>query len=64
MDMECRNVAKYRFVIQARLRGALGVWNTHTVTVEAADKDAARLKLYDTHEHISVLTCVEVADDA
>ena len=55
MDMEYRNVHKYRFVIFARLRGAIGVCYPHTVTVEAADEDAARLKLYDTHEHISVL---------
>ena len=43
-----------RITFNGKLRGALGISYRHVVTVEAADSDAARLKLYDTHEHISI----------
>lgn len=35
--------------------GAIGAFCEFIVTVEAENEDAARLKLYDTHEHISKL---------
>lgn len=57
----CRNVVRYRFEIYARLRGAIGVCYLHTVEVDATDAEAARLKLYDTHEHIQVLKIAEVS---
>jgi hypothetical protein len=42
------------FLIYARLVGALGTWSDYRVVVEAPDYDSAVLKLYETHEHISI----------
>ena len=48
------NMNEYFFDIYAREKGAIGI-NIHTsVTVKAENYDAAVLKLYDTHEHISI----------
>ena len=44
----------YRITFFGRLAGALGESGHHTLTVEAPDVEAARLKLYDTHEHLSI----------
>lgn len=51
---------RYTFTFTGKLAGALGITYTHTQTVEAEDIDEARLRLYDTHDHISSLTLVKL----
>ena len=43
-----------------REAGAIGICYRIEKTVQAADAKAARLKLYETHEHISAFECEEV----
>ncbi len=50
---------RYRVTFQGRERGAIGLMYTYTVEVEAYDEAGARLKVYDTHEH---LMHVEITD--
>jgi hypothetical protein len=45
-------MATFRFEIYARLRGALGIWQTYRGTVEAIDSAVALRQLYDQYEHI------------
>lgn len=47
---------KYTFVFRGKRVGAIGAFGEFTVTVEAENETAARLKLYDTHEHITIWT--------
>jgi hypothetical protein len=54
---------KYVATFSGRKVGALGVWSRFTVEVEADNKEAAALKLYDTHEHISDFKLVEKGGD-
>jgi hypothetical protein len=42
-------------------KGAIGVLQNHRVAVEAPNEEAARLKLYETHDHI--LQCVFIRSD-
>lgn len=51
----------YRIEFIGREAGALGVTSAWTKEVKAESEDAARLKLYDTHEHILVRS-VEIID--
>ena len=46
---------KYTFKILAVKNGSIGKRKKFTVITEAKNFDDARLKLYDTHEHIHVL---------
>ena len=46
---------KYTFSILAVKIGAIGKRSKFTVTIEAEKFEAAKLKLYDTHEHIFIL---------
>lgn len=55
---------KYTFQFMGRLIGALGIKTIHTVTVDADTEEAARLKLYDTHEHIGPIFSVKVKTDS
>lgn len=50
---------RFTFEFIGRQRGALGINSHFVVTVEAETEEDARLKLYDTHEHISVLQTKE-----
>jgi hypothetical protein len=54
---------EYRLTFLGRLKGAIGELYRHAVTVDAESSEAARLKLYDTHEHISLLTIARDATD-
>ena len=45
---------KYTFKILAVLIGSIGKRYKYTVTIEAETEADAKLKLYDTHEHISI----------
>jgi hypothetical protein len=42
----------YSISFVGRPIGALGVEQRHTVEVEAEDTEAAKLKLYESYEHI------------
>ena len=44
----------YYFEIVGRLVGAIGIVEHHNIEVRANSYDEAVLKLYDTHEHISI----------
>jgi hypothetical protein len=46
---------RYRAEFWGRTIGAIGVTSRYVVEVEADNLEAARLKLYDTYEHISGL---------
>ena len=46
---------KYLATFTGRQLGAIGIVYPCRVEVEADDPEAARLKLYDTHEHLSGL---------
>lgn len=46
---------KYTFSILAVKIGSSGKRSKFNVTTEAENFEAAKLKLYDTHEHITVL---------
>jgi len=43
----------YTLRFNGRLRGAIGVFNEFEQTVRAADLEAANLRLYETHDHIT-----------
>ena len=51
---------KYRITFIGRLIGAIGIHYQHKVDVEADSEDSAIEKLYETHEHIMVLTIEEI----
>lgn len=46
---------KYKFKILAVKNGSIGKRYNFTVTTEAENFEDAKLKLYDTHEHIQIL---------
>ena len=46
---------KYKFTFLGVKLGAIGKRIKFTVTTEAENFEAAKLKLYDTHEHIQIL---------
>ena len=46
---------KYKFTFIGVKRGAIGKRLQFTVTTEAENFEDAKLKLYDTHEHIQIL---------
>lgn len=48
-------MGSYKIVFIGRESGAIGITYKITKTVEATTKELAVLKLYDKHEHISVL---------
>lgn len=50
----------YLAKFHGREAGAIGIFSAHTATVQAANEEAARLKLYDTHEHITRLQLLPV----
>ena len=51
----------YSCNFEARLNGSIGVTNTpYSETVQADNRGEAELMLYDTYEHISCLSIVEV----
>lgn len=52
-------VNKYTARFTGRLSGAIGCFHSCTVEIEAENEEAARLKLYDTHDHIQGLRLEE-----
>jgi hypothetical protein len=53
-------MAYFRISFTGRKLGAIGINSRFTETVEAADPDAAVLKLYDKYEDVHVPTVKEV----
>lgn len=47
---------RYRALFTGKVRGALGISSRYMRDVEAPDEESARLKLYETYEHIGGLT--------
>lgn len=43
----------YKIKFTGRLKNAIGKMYSHTITVKAESEEQARLKIYDTHEHLS-----------
>jgi hypothetical protein len=43
-----------------REAGAIGIFADHKITITAVDAEAARIKLYDTHDHIMHLKLEEI----
>ena len=50
-------MARYTIRFYARQIGSIGLRQLYEKIIDAPDKESARLKLYDTHEHISVILC-------
>ncbi len=48
-----RAMKKYNISFKGRKRGALGLFSNHSIVVEAASREQAKEKIYDTHEHVS-----------
>lgn len=53
----------FSITFRGREKNAIGVSSTYTKVVDAVDFEAARLKLYDTHEHIHVIVVKEVQEN-
>lgn len=51
-------MTRYRCTFYGRKVGAIGIKSWYELTIDAPDPEAARLKLYDTHEHIEGLRVV------
>lgn len=45
----------YKFTFEGVVIGSIGKKQKFTVTTQADSFDEAKLKLYDTHEHIHIL---------
>jgi hypothetical protein len=52
-------VNKYTFRFYGRTSGALGISHVCQQTVMAETREAAELKLYDTHDHIMRVQLVD-----
>lgn len=46
---------KYKFYFEGRKNNAIGKKQKFTLIIEALNFEAAKLKIYDTHEHIRIL---------
>lgn len=55
---------KYLATFYGRRAGAICAFYTCNVEIEANHTDDVRLKLYETHEHISYLRVVELPADS
>jgi len=47
---------------QGRKIGAIGIFYPDSVVVYAEDEDAAHLKAYDTHEHLTGINVIEIGE--
>ena len=55
---------KYTAHFIGKNKGPIGILQRFKVVVEADNEDDARLKLYDTHEHISDVIFIEENENA
>jgi hypothetical protein len=53
---------KYRLEFMGRTVGAIGIRYPISVTLDASSESEARIKIYDTHDHISDLRVTELAE--
>lgn len=53
----------YIAFFNGRLKGAIGIFHTCRVEVSAETPEEARLKLYETHDHITALTLHPVDEE-
>lgn len=53
---------KYTAKFWGRTRGAIGIFHWITFTVEGGTPEAARLRLYDTHDSITQLTLTPITE--
>lgn len=53
---------RYRLMFYGRKVGAIGIWSTYEVVIEAPSKEKAESLLYLSHEHISGLRIDEVIE--
>lgn len=49
---------KFTAIFNGRQVGAIGTFGEFKIEIEASDREAARLKIYDTHEHIQNLNLI------
>lgn len=54
---------KYKFQFTGVKNGSIGKRSKFTITTEAENFEDAKLKIYDTHEHITVLKVNDKAVD-
>jgi hypothetical protein len=54
---------KYKFTFLGVKNGAIGKHVKFTITTEAENFESAKLKLYDTHEHIQILSVNGIKPD-
>lgn len=54
---------QYEIRFSGKKKGALGVLQYFTALLEAENDEAAILKLYDTHEHITVHAFIELGHE-
>jgi len=54
---------RYQCSFNGRTKGAIGIFYRISVLVEAKDPEAAKWRLYETHEHITDLRITEVSKD-
>lgn len=53
----------YRMTFTGREVGAIGVFTRYSIVVRAESEEAARIELYQTHEHIRGLHVQVVEED-
>jgi hypothetical protein len=54
---------KYTFTILALKIGSIGKRKNFTITIESNNFENAKLKLYDTHEHIQIISVNRIKPD-
>ena len=47
---------RFTITFQGRKKGSIGIFEVYTMTIDADDIGAAVSKLYETHEHIRIVT--------
>lgn len=54
---------KYKFIFLGVKNGSIGKKQRFTLTIEADNFKDAKLKMYDTHEHIQILSVNGIKPD-
>lgn len=53
----------FKCYFTGRKVGAIGIFYDFIVTVQAENEEQARLKVYETHEHLSKWSAREIPDE-
>lgn len=56
------DLQQYTCAFVGRRAGAIGISTRVAITIWTESPEAARLKCYDTHEHLEGFRCVPTAD--